>query len=241
MKLNLNKLIRPSGIDKFRQYLTGKVYDSEDYAKEESEIPDFTDELFVNDILGLTQYSSAADGGTALHKLIELSSRDVMFASGSIINGWQINCEQPFQLVDYPELREQYVSGKIGNVFISGRVDAMSSCAVRDTKTSSSTSTYRYLKSYQWRTYLYLTGLHEFIYDLFHVYRPVGKKILNIKSYTTLHLSSYPEMRADVENVVENYVEHLQILKPLIFDTINKMSDKQKQNLIKKGIIYENN
>jgi len=54
-------------------------------------------------------------------------------------------------------------------------------------------------------------------------------------------LSSYPEMRADVENVVENYVEHLQILKPLIFDTINKMSDKQKQNLIKKGIIYENN
>ena len=237
MKLNLNKLIRPSGIDRFRQYLTGKVYDSEDYSTDESNIPDFTDELFVNDILGLAPYSSAADGGTALHKLIEMSGDDVVFASGSIINGWQINCEQPFEIVGYPKLREQYVSGKIGNVFISGRVDAMSSYAVRDTKTSSSTSTYKYLKSYQWRTYLYLTGFHEFIYDLFHVYIPAGQKILNIKSYSTLHLSSYPEMRADVENVVENYVEHLQILKPLIFDTINKLSEQQKQNLIKKGII----
>lgn len=81
----------------------------------------------------------------------------------------------------------------------------MNTITVHDIKTTKSIDIDAYAESYQWRSYLWMSGRQHFIYDLFHVRRDEKAREMVVKDYVPVHLTAYPSLSADVESLLVEF------------------------------------
>jgi hypothetical protein len=204
----LTKRIRPSSIDTYVQYRSGYHWNG---------VNEYTTDEFVRYLAGVGQKTSYhLTMGTALHKLFELSPYGTL-PEYIIVDGVHISCHPDFDATIYrPTQLEVPVSGVINGLLIKGTCDAKDSHAVYDWKTTKSFSIETYTLSWQWRVYLYLTGLNKFVYNVFTANKNEASNSIELKKLDVVTCYRYPDMNKDVENIVNEYWHCLLRLKPEI-------------------------
>jgi hypothetical protein len=199
---SIANLITPSQLDNFIQYKTGYVFGYSDEPEE------FTDEMLINSVLKLNPPSLKMQAGTAFHKILQgVGYRNLVSDAYICVGDWEIAIAHDLNInFEYPAIRECKVSGMIGGIQIAGTIDAMSVTQVHDAKlTFSALNSEKYMNSYQWRAYSLLTGIDEFIYDVFSAKMDELDKEVIIYDYNKIKCYAYPNMRRDVETLVEEF------------------------------------
>lgn len=219
--------LTPSRIDNFAKYLSGYKYNFGD-AYEEYSTDDFIDSLLrIEDPAKFNK----ADAGTGVHELIE---RVGYIGIGNIpyttSNGWTVVVSPDLDIeLSVPVVREAVVKANISGFDIRGRVDSIDAIAVHDIKTTSQINFDTYINSWQWRTYLVMTGLDKFIYDIFKVKVDESNKIVTIQEYEKLEVYSYPEMQQEVESIIKHYHDTLLTLEHRIIARVNDYNNQINQ------------
>lgn len=209
------QFISPSRIDNYIQYKSGYLYDFGDR-------PIYTTKKFIDTILGLNPINIKAQLGTFIHEIFENAGYGIL-QNVFKINGWSIFISDNLNVdLEYPDNREIKVTGNIAGLNISGTVDAMNDVQVHDIKTTSTYEAEKYITSYQWKTYLLLTNLEKFVYDVFTVKIDEVKKHLTVLDYNIIPLYAYPDMREEVEIIVTEFKDTLLTLKEPIFERIKE-------------------
>lgn len=102
--------------------------------------------------------------------------------------------------------RHDVVGGE--QVTFVGVVDAIDTTAIYDHKLTGSLDPDNYTDSLQWRCYLDWFGAKKFTYNLFGKYQPAGKPgTYIIKQFMPVSFYAYPDLRRDVMQVAEEFVE----------------------------------
>ena len=81
----------------------------------------------------------------------------------------------------------------------------MDANSVHDTKTTANVDVDRYLDSYQWRAYLWMSGRTKFVYDILKVKVEDDIKVVTVTEYLPIKVSAYPNMARDVETLLEEF------------------------------------
>lgn len=231
-----NRFISPSRIDNFAMYLTNSYWGRKD--PETGEDIEFTDELFVNELLKKFEKTPEMKAGTALHKILELSQYQEEIHSFIGIEGELYNFEycidESIEIV-LPILRETKISKQFNDISINGIVDAINATTIWDHKFTKQIRTEKYYNSWQPRIYMWITGLNNFIFNLFQgkilpsTIEPVMNHI-RIDKFQSLTFERYANMDNEVEDFYMYYWEVLDKLKQLIIETAHK------NNIIIKGL-----
>lgn len=225
----ISKLCSPSRLDNFAKYLAGYKYNFVD-AYEEYSTDDFIDSLLR--IEDPTKFNKA-DAGTSFHELIEIAKTDWVIPSNDLIkmsNGWTVIVSPDLDIeLSVPVVREAVVKANISGFDIRGRVDSIDAIAVHDIKTTSQINFDNYINSWQWKTYLAMTGLDKFIYDIFKVKVDESEKIVTIQEYEKLEVYSYPEMQQEVEGIIKHYHDTLLMLESRIIARVNDYNNQINQ------------
>lgn len=201
-----------SRLDSFAQYLTGYLHN---YGENP---PEFTNEIFVNQLLKLQPPSLAMEAGSALHKIVENAEYNEL-PNKIVVDSWTINCPDDLNIIiSYPYCREIPLTYSFDNITIFGKVDAIDSNNIHDLKITSSINMDRYNKSWQWKTYLTMANMERFVYDLLKVNIDEKNKIINIKEYDKLVLYAYPNMQMEVKEFILDYWYFLESIKDLIIE-----------------------
>ncbi len=243
----------PSRMDTFAMYLTDSYWGRKD--------PDgndmvFTDELFAAELLKKFEKTPQMKAGTAFHKILELSQYDTEILNLIGIDGelYKFDYQIPSDVdIQIPQLRETRISKNFNGITINGIVDAINGTTIWDHKFTEQIRIEKYLNSWQYRIYLWMTGLDNFIFNLFQgkvslaydleiisngktfdpeivsVAQPQEYNI-RIDKFEALKLERYANMDAEVEDFYIYYWEVLEKLKPLIIEI------GQKNNIIIKGL-----
>lgn len=227
MDTMLNKFMIVSNLDNFAQYLSGEFYDKSEY----------TTELFVENLLRIIPPSRNMKIGTIIHSIFENiplnnSISTIELSNQFTHNKWQINIDDKLDLkIALPSCKEISINKEIPhlNAAIRGRVDNIGGTTVHDLKVSSQFDVERYMYSWQWKTYLWMTEYDNFIYDVLVSTIHPDKDIITIKDYQQLSVYRYSNMNIEVENFIQEYVYCLNLLKPHIIRTA------QKYNIVLKG------
>lgn len=186
------EIYRASRLDEFRAYQSGEMWNGDEYTPEE----------FVRRMTE-PEESDAMIAGTALHSVMERS------AFGDLPNeikqdGWIIIFDIDAEIV-LPAMREVPVCREHKGIKLHGRVDAMGAHTVHDLKTTQSIDADRYLDSYQWRAYLWMSGCSRFVYDIFRVSRDEKRREMVVKEYVPITLIAYPGLSRDVESLLVEF------------------------------------
>jgi hypothetical protein len=223
-----NKFTQPSKLDNFAQFLTGRLHEYEDVT---GMVPDYTDELFVERLL-ISIPSINMTVGTKLHSLLEHLRTGDVIEDKFVHDGLMVNIKIDLDLELLP-IKEQMITKNIGDIIIRGKLDGMSKTTISDYKFTKNIQLEKYMESFQWKVYLWMTGKNHFVYDLFEVeiIEDNGIVYVNINNYDKLELMRYPYMNNDVEDMYHQYLYTLKVLKPLIIDTA------KKHNIILKGLM----
>lgn len=215
-----NKFSSPSRIDTFAMYLTGSYWGRKD--KETGEDLEFTDQLFVDELLKKFEKTPQMKAGSALHKLLEDSIyndelKNEIIYDGQLFNfNYQIDCKIPL-----PAWREVKIKKEYKDIVINGIVDGLSATTVYDHKLTKQISLEKYMNSWQWKIYCYMLNTPNFVYNLFQgtVHEDeAGIYKTTITKFEPLKLESYPGMHAEVEDFYLYYWDVLNSLKPLIIE-----------------------
>jgi hypothetical protein len=193
-----HRLMSPSRVDNYLQYMTGELYSYGDR-------PEYTEQLFIERLLGLdTGNKDKMEAGNAVHKMVELwdDSFNELDIKVAFADGYAIKFNTPVNIT-YPDLRESWISGYIGDYFINGRIDACSACVAHDLKTTGNIDLEKYTNSMQWKMYCLLGKFDKFIYNIFKV--DVDDKIITVKDYKEIELTPYPGMKQEVIEVLREY------------------------------------
>lgn len=231
-----NKFSSPSRMDTFAMYLSGSYWGRKD--KETGEDIEFTEELFVGELLKQFEKTPQMKAGTALHKILEDSQyqeelNHSVEISGEVYN-FKYQIPSDIEIV-LPIFREAKISKSYGNIVINGIVDAVNATTVWDHKLTKQIRLEKYMESWQWKIYLYMLGLDRFIYNLFQgsVYQNFhdidntnALYDINITKFEALKLERYPNMDNEIEDFYTYYWDVLEKLKPLIFE----MKEKNEEN-----------
>lgn len=186
------EVYRASRLDEFRYYLSGEKFDGQEYTAE-----DFVKRLTVK------QESPAMAAGTAVHAVIERAAFGELPERVSS-NGWLIVFDLDGEL-RMPAVRELALFREHKGIPLFGRVDAIDANAIHDTKTTSAIDIDRYMDSYQWRAYLWMSGRQSFVYDILRVKLEEDIKVVTVVEYVRLPLTTYPALSSDVESLLEEY------------------------------------
>jgi hypothetical protein len=186
------EVYRASRLDEYRKYVGGEHYDGSEYTAE-----DFVKRMTT------FESSPAMDAGTAVHKLIEDIGWGVLPVH-SDVNGWHVHFDLDDE-VAVPLSREVPLYREHRGIPLFGRCDAMNANAVHDIKTTSNIDVDRYMDSYQWRAYLWMSGRSLFRYDIFKVKLEADIKVVTVQEYVPLKLSAYPGLDRDVEGLLEDF------------------------------------
>ena len=184
-------------LDEYRQYLSGEKFNGDEYTTED----------FIAWLNSEWQPSPKMEAGTAVHKLIEYASYGEL-TTPHTVDGWTINIDLDATLM-LPESREARVSAVYRGFELRGRVDSIDALSVRDLKTTRQIDIDRYLESYQWRLYLWMTGLPTFHYDILRVKVDEEEREITITDLTTITLHRYPAMSNDITALLDQYLETL--------------------------------
>lgn len=226
----LQRYISPSKLDMFQGYLNG-------YAYKGFNVPDYTKEAFIRDLIGAKVSDwTKADIGSAFHSVIEHAGFKTI-PSEFTEDGFNFKIDCDIKLV-LPANREQAVTRTIDGVTINGKVDAVSDTKIHDIKTTGwhgtknstydiehSTNMEKFIESWQWKCYLWMTGLDEFEYNVFeleHHLREDNTIILSeVKNYLEIPCGRYDGLDSDVEGFIRHYMEFLRDNEQLIKDMRN--------------------
>lgn len=210
-----NKFNTPSRLDSFQMYKYGVNWRGDLYS----------DDDYCRTLLKLDPPSNKIQVGTILHEVIENSSYGRLsdkFNHG----GWEFNILCDFELA-IPEQREVKLSYALPNgAIMNGKVDAIASRAVHDYKFTSIIDNESYLTSWQWRAYLVMAYVNIFVYDIIKVKIDEPNFYVEIIDYERLELHSYPTMKAQLFDFIDEYYTALELLKPMLID----MSHSNKLN-----------
>lgn len=185
-------IYRASKLDEFRAYMGGEMWDGSEYTAAE----------FIRKMTSFEESPKMA-AGTAVHKVIENAAFGDLPARVDC-NGWNIHFDLDADL-PMPTSREIPLQREHNGIMLFGRCDAMDANTVHDTKTTSAIDLDRYLESYQWRSYLWMSGRHSFVYDILKVKVEEDIKAVTVQDYVPLKISAYPGMAHDVETLLEEF------------------------------------
>lgn len=187
------EVYRASRIDEFRLYMSGVQYDGE---------TEYTAADFITRLTTKVESPKMA-AGTAVHAVIERAGFGVLPLYADV-NGWHIDFDLDAEL-PFPVAREIPLHRMHGGIPLFGRCDAMGPHTVHDLKTTSNIDVDRYLDSYQWRAYLWMSGRTKFVYDILKVKIDEETKVVTVQDYVPIKVSAYPNMARDVEALLEEY------------------------------------
>lgn len=186
------QIYRASRLDEYRLYLTGEMYDGSEYTAEE----------FIKRMTTHAESPQMA-AGTAVHNLVEDVGYGVLPVHADM-NGWHVHFDLDADAA-VPLSREVPLFREHNGIPLYGRCDAISANAVHDIKTTSAIDADRYLDSYQWRAYLWMSGRQRFVYDIFRVKVEDDIKVVTVLEYVPLKLTAYPNLARDVERLLEEF------------------------------------
>ena len=186
------EIYRASRLDTFRQYQSGQHFDG----------TEFTAADFVERLTTRTE-SPAMAAGTAVHAVIEEAAFGEL-PEETNRGGWHIVFDLDAEL-RLPAAREIPLYREHRGIPLFGRVDAIDANAVHDTKTTASIEVDRYMDSFQWRAYLWMSGRKSFVYDLLRVKVEADIQVVTVLEYVRLPLTAYPGLARDVESLLEEY------------------------------------
>lgn len=226
----------PSKLDTFAMYLTNSYWGRRD--SETGEDIEFTDELFIGELLKRFEKTPEMKAGTALHKILELSQYGTEISNMIGIDGemykFDYCIDESIDIV-LPTLRETRITKTLNNISINGIVDAISATTIWDHKFTKQIQYDKYANSWQYKIYLYITSLNNFKYNLFQgkVLEPTVEPAMNnirIDKFECLSFERYPNMNNDVEDIYMYYWEVLEKLKQQIVEAAIK------NNIVIKGL-----
>lgn len=186
------EVYRASRLDEFRMYLGGEMYNGDEYTPED----------FITRLTTKTE-SAAMAAGTAVHAIIENAAFGELPDRVSS-NGWLVHFDLDAEL-RMPAAREVQLHRTHKGIPLFGRVDAIDAVSVHDTKATSAIDIDRYMDSYQWRAYLWMSGREQFVYDILRVKLEEDTKIVTVVEYVRLPITAYPDLSRDVEGLLEQY------------------------------------
>lgn len=217
----------PSRLDTFAMYLTGKYWGRKDPNTEED--IEFTDELFIAELLKKFEKTPEMEAGTALHKLLELSS-DGELTNMIGINGkhwlFQFNIDISLSLLP---LREIKFSKVLNGISINSIIDNLGASMAADHKFTKQINYDKYINSWQGKIYLWILGnkINTFKYNVFQ-----GKVLpetfephihhVRIDKFESIIFERYNNMDKEVEDFYYYYWEVLEKLKLQIIDAAIK-------------------
>lgn len=225
----------PSKMDMFAMYLTDSYWNRKD--PDGNDIS-FTDELFVGELLKKFEKTPQMKAGTAFHKILELSQYDTEILNMISMDGelYKFDYQVPSDVeIQLPQLRETRISKTFNDITINGIVDAINATTIWDHKFTEQIRIEKYLNSWQAKIYMWMTGLDNFIFNLFQgkvlpqTIEPVMNNI-RIDKFESLKLERYAAMNNEVEDFYMYYWEVLDKLKLLIIEIA------RKDNIIIKGL-----
>ena len=224
-----NKFSAPSRIDTFAMYLTNEYWGRKD---EDGELVEFTDQLFVNELLKRFEVTPKMLCGSALHKLLEESEYEKELATNIIINDITYNFSYTIDIGELyvPKLREQQIQKIHNNLIINGRLDGIDATTVYDHKFTEQIRYETYANSWQYKIYLWMTALSHFKYNIFQgkitstnpFQGPKYEFYISINKFEEFNFERYVSMDREVEDFYTYYWEVLDKLKPLIIETAHK-------------------
>lgn len=178
-------------------------------------------ETFVMELLKLTPFPKKAEAGVAFHDYIEkfgYGDLPLNFTS----NGWNIINNNVNVIIPYPFAREVKFNKNWNDINIFAVVDGIDNFRIHDIKTTSKLNVEKYMESWQWKIYLWLTEMQTFIYDIFTVDINEIDNILTLKNYDRIELKRYPNMVNDIDNIFNEYSNYLDTIKPVFESIIDK-------------------
>jgi hypothetical protein len=153
--------------------------------------------------------TEAMQAGTAFHAVLEGAGPGELRTASC--DGFTFDFDNTGDLA-LPEIREMKATReyRIGDVIVTivGKVDAIHGSRVYDHKLTGRVDVERYMESVQWRVYAAIFGANMVVYNLFEK-REVGgegSKHYVVGAPQTLRLYRYPELDADVEKAVAEFV-----------------------------------
>lgn len=150
--------------------------------------------------------SQAMEAGTALHKALELSEPGDH--KGFTVDGFTFSFETDAE-IDLPPIREVKATMDLWVqdtlVTVVGKVDCIHGRRIDDHKFTARFDPDRYLDSFQWRLYLHIFGADEFRWNVFEAVESAPRNYL-IRNVHRLTMHRYPDMAADVEHELRQFV-----------------------------------
>ncbi len=196
------KFSTPSRIDNFVAYKSGVNWRGDEFLTEQ----------YCKELLKLVPAYKKMEVGTALHSVIENSGFTTLPAKFTH-NGWNFETFADIELA-MPAQREIKLKKSFNGIWLFGKVDAISSTHVHDLKVTSTVELEKYFNSWQWKVYLCMSRLDNFVYDVLHVKIDEDNHHVQIKDYHRLELYRYETMQGEVERCLVEYWETLELLKP---------------------------
>lgn len=187
----LRQIYRASRLDEFRHYQSGELFNGDEYTPEE----------FVRRMTTFEE-TNAMSAGTAVHAIIEQAGFSDLHTGEH--GGWKVSFDLDAAL-PMPEAREVALYREHRGIPLFGKCDAMDANTIHDTKTTQQIDIDRYLDSYQWRAYLWMSGRRNFVYDILKVKLDEKAYAVSVVEYTPLKLFAYPGMARDVECLLEEF------------------------------------
>lgn len=187
------EVYRASRLDEFRRYLSGEHYNEDEYMPAD----------FVARLTTPEPPSPKMAAGTAVHAMIEHSFFEEL-PENMTVDGWHIYFGLSATMA-LPAAREVPLERTHRGVTLYGRVDAIDAFSVHDIKTTSSIDIDRYAESYQWRSYLWMSGRRDFRYHILKVKVDEDAREIAVYEYVPCTFHAYPGMDADVERLLVEY------------------------------------
>lgn len=182
-----------SRLDEYLAYRSGVMLDGSEYTTREF-------------IRRMTTYEETPQmaAGTAVHEVIEHAGFGTL-PERCEARGWTVLFDLDGEL-RLPRLREAALYRRHKHITLVGRTDALDAVSVHDIKTTGSAiDADRYLDSYQWRSYLWMSGCRLFVYDVLKVKLDEEAKSVTVQEYVRIPITAYPGMDCDVETVLEEF------------------------------------
>jgi hypothetical protein len=182
-----------SRLDEYLMYRSGENWQGEEYTTAE----------FIRNLTVRVETPKMA-AGTAVHELVE-NAKFGAVPERAELNGWRVHFKLDAE-IRLPQMREIRLWGHHKHITVVGRCDAIDGGTVHDIKTTSSTiDIERYLDSYQWRAYLWMSGRSRFVYDVLRVDVDDAEKAVEVRDYMRIPVSAYPGLDRDVEQTLEAF------------------------------------
>ncbi len=175
-----------------------------------------TVEHFIVQLLRLEPMSRNVLAGIAGHAYIERLLVGEMENNFSI-NGWQFSINPKLDItIALPLDREKWCSKDFGEIQILGKTDAIGADIIHDYKFTSKINIEKYMQSWQWQVYLWMTGLSKFVYNIFEIDIDDDSDKATITDYQELKIYRYNGLDERVCGILAEYSNYLDLIKPHI-------------------------